>query len=61
MKVFQTPWLFGLTILAVNTLAVGAAMIVLPSMFIPFLGIGLFAWKALNIGMALAPTTPPSG
>ena len=58
LKVFQTPWLFALTILAVNTLTVGAALIVLPSMLIPFLGLALFAWKALNIGIALAPTTP---
>lgn len=57
LKVFQTPWLFALTILAVNTLTVGAALIVLPSMLVPFLGLALFAWKALNIGIALAPTT----
>lgn len=58
LKVFQTPWLFALTILAVNTLTVGAALIVLPSMLVPFLGLALFAWKALNIGIALTPTSP---
>lgn len=58
LRVFQTPWLFALVILGVNTFTVGAALIVLPSMVVPFVGLALFAWKALNIGMALAPTTP---
>lgn len=58
LKVFQTPWLFALVIFAVNTFTVGAAMIVLPSMLVPFLGIALFAYKALTIGMAIVPTTP---
>lgn len=58
LRVFQNPWLFALVIFAVNTLTVGAAMILLPSMVVPFLGIALFAWKAVNIGMAIAPTTP---
>ncbi|GAA1891151.1 stage II sporulation protein M [Lapillicoccus jejuensis] len=58
LRVFRTPWLFALTILGVNTLTVGAALIVLPSMVVPFLGIVLFGWKALTIGMALAPTSP---
>jgi hypothetical protein len=58
LGVFQNPWLFALVIFAVNTFTVGAAMIVLPSMVVPFLGIPVFAWKAVNIGMAIAPTTP---
>lgn len=58
LEVFQNPWLFGLVIFAVNAFTVGAAMIVLPSMVVPFLGIPLFAWKAVNIGMAIAPTSP---
>ncbi|WP_036830198.1 stage II sporulation protein M [Phycicoccus jejuensis] len=58
LRVFGNPWLFALTILAVNTLTVGAALIVLPSMVVPFLGLPLFAWKALTIGIALTPTTP---
>ena len=58
LTVFRTPWLFALTILGVNTLTVGAALIVLPSMVVPFLGMVLFAWKAFTIGIALAPTTP---
>lgn len=58
LKVFQKPWLFALVIFAVNTFQVGAAMIVLPSMLVPFLGIILFAYKALNIGMTIAPTSP---
>lgn len=58
LEVFQKPWLFALVIFAVNTFTVGAAMIVLPSMVVPFLGIPLFAWKAVDIGLAVAPTTP---
>ncbi len=58
LQVFQNPWLFALVILAVNTLTVGAAMIVLPSMVVPFLGIPLFAYKALTIGISIVPTTP---
>lgn len=58
LRVFSNPWLFALVIFAVNTFTVGAAMIVLPSMLVPFLGIALFAWKALTIGMAIVPTTP---
>lgn len=58
LRVFQNPWLFAVVILAVNTFTVGAARIVLPSLVVPFLGIALFAWKAVNIGMAIAPTTP---
>ncbi len=58
LQVFQNPWLFALVILAVNTLTVGAAIIVLPSMAVPFLGIPLFAYKALTIGISIVPTTP---
>ena len=58
LRVFQNPWLFALVIFGVNTFRVGAAMIVLPSMLVPFLGIVLFAYKALNIGMTIAPTSP---
>ena len=58
LRVIQNPWLFALVIFGVNTLTVGAAMIVLPSMLVPFLGIVVFAWKALNIGLAIVPTTP---
>ena len=58
LTVFQRPWLFALVIFAVNTFQVGAAMIVLPSMLVPFLGIALFAYKALTLSMAIVPTTP---
>jgi len=58
LRVFQNPWLFALVIFAVNTFTVGAAMIVLPSMVAPCLGSPVFAWTAVNIGMAIAPTTP---
>lgn len=48
-------WLFGLTILAVNTLTVGVATILLPSMIVPFAGIVLAAYRAFEFGTALAP------
>lgn len=48
-------WLFSLTILAVNTLTVGVATILLPSMIVPFAGIALAAYRAFEFGTALAP------
>ncbi|WP_328349604.1 stage II sporulation protein M [Mycobacterium sp. NBC_00419] len=51
------PWLFALTILAVNTLKLGALTIVAPSMVVPFAGIALFAYWAFTTGMTLVPTS----
>jgi hypothetical protein len=49
-------WLFAAMILGVNTITVGLASIVLPSLVIPFLGIAVFAYRAVVIGVTLAPT-----
>lgn len=54
-SLLQNAWLFALTILAVNVLTVALAMILLPSMVVPFAGIVLFAYKAFTIGVILAP------
>ncbi len=51
------PWLFALTILAVNTLKMGALTIVAPSMIVPLAGIALFGYWALTTGMTLVPQT----
>lgn len=48
--------LFAAMILGVNTITVGLASIVLPSLVIPFLGIAVFAYRAVVIGVTLAPT-----
>ena len=55
VSLLETPWLFALTILGVNTLTVGAAQILLPSMVVPFAGVAVFAYRAFVIGLALAP------
>ncbi|MCV7343212.1 hypothetical protein [Mycolicibacterium rhodesiae] len=49
------PWLFALTILAVNTVRMGVLTIVAPSMIVPFAGIALFGYWALTTGMTLVP------
>ncbi|KRE27197.1 hypothetical protein ASG82_12170 [Mycobacterium sp. Soil538] len=49
------PWLFALTILAVNTVKMAALTIVAPSMIVPLAGIALFAYWALTTGMTLVP------
>lgn len=54
-SIFANPWLFALTILAVNTLKMGALTIVAPSLIVPFAGIALFAYWALTTGMTLVP------
>ena len=54
-SLINNPWLFALTILAVNTVKMGAATIVVPSMIVPFAGIPLFAYWALTTGITLVP------
>lgn len=49
------PWLFALTILAVNVMKMGALTIVAPSLIVPFSGIALFAYWDLTTGMTLVP------
>lgn len=55
LSLLETPWLFALTILGVNTLTVGAAQILLPSMIVPFAGVAIFAYRAFILGVTLAP------
>jgi hypothetical protein len=56
-SLLETPWLFALTILAVNVVEIGVLTIILPSMVVPFLGIPLFAYWTFTTGVGLAPTT----
>lgn len=49
-------WLFAVTILGVNAITVGLFSIVLPSLVIPFAGIAVFGYRAVVIGVTLAPT-----
>jgi hypothetical protein len=54
-SLIANPWLFALTILAVNTLKMSALTIVAPSLIVPFAGIALFAYWDLTTGMTLVP------
>jgi hypothetical protein len=56
-SLINNPWLFALTILAVNAVKIGALTIVLPSMIVPFAGIPLFAYWAYTTGVTLVPAT----
>ncbi|BBX07921.1 stage II sporulation protein M [Mycolicibacterium aichiense] len=51
------PWLFALTILAVNTLRMGVLTIVAPSLVIPFGGVAFFAYWDVTTGMTLVPAS----
>ncbi|MBC8091655.1 MAG: stage II sporulation protein M [Pseudonocardia sp.] len=55
LSLLSNVWLFALVILGVNTLIVGALSILLPSMIVPFAGIAVFAYRAFDIGLTLAP------
>lgn len=57
-RLLSNVWLFAATILGVNTITVGLFSIVLPSLVVPFLGIAIFAYRAVVIGVTLAPTDP---
>ena len=54
-SLIDKPWLFALTILAVNTVKMGALTIVVPSMVVPFAGIPLFGYWAFTTGLTLVP------
>jgi len=56
-SLISNPWLFALTILAVNAIKMGALTIVLPSMVVPFAGIALFAYWAFTTGVTLVPAS----
>lgn len=53
----STPPLFALAILAVNIVRLGALTIILPSLVVPFSGLALFAFWALQTGITLAPAS----
>ncbi|MBC8092054.1 MAG: stage II sporulation protein M [Pseudonocardia sp.] len=57
LSLLSNVWLFALVILGVNTLTVGALSILLPSMIVPLAGIAIFAYRAFDIGLTLAPAT----
>lgn len=59
LSLLDNPWLFALTIFAVNTLTAAAAQIVLPSLIVPFAGIAVFAYRAFVFGLTLTPTDRP--
>lgn len=56
LSLLDSPWLFALTIFAVNTLTAAAAQILLPSLIVPFAGIAVFAYRTYVLGLTLAPT-----
>jgi hypothetical protein len=56
-SLINQPWLFALTILGVNTVKMGVATIVLPSLIVPFAGIPLFAYWAFTTGITLVPAS----
>lgn len=56
VSLLASPWLFALTIFAVNTLTAVGAQIVLPSLVVPFAGIAVFGYRAFILGLTLAPT-----
>ncbi|MDJ0318970.1 stage II sporulation protein M [Pseudarthrobacter sp. PS3-L1] len=54
----NTPPLFALIILCVNLFRISLLTIVLPSLIVPFAGLALFAYWAVQVGITLAPSTP---
>lgn len=57
LSVFRNPWLFALVILGVNTLKLSLLTIVAPSMVVPFAGMALFAYWAVQTGVTLVPAS----
>jgi hypothetical protein len=56
-SLIDNPWLFALTILAVNVIRLSALTIVLPSLVVPFAGIPLFAYWSFTTGLTLVPAS----
>jgi hypothetical protein len=52
------PPLFALTILGVNVGRLSLLTIVLPSLVVPFSGLALFGWWAVETGITLVPASP---
>lgn len=57
-RAFMNPALFALVIFGVNVVRLSLFTIVLPSLIVPFAGLGFFAYWALQTGITLAPSTP---
>jgi hypothetical protein len=55
VSLLARPWLFALTIIAVNLGKVALGFITLPSMIVPSAGIAVFAYFAFTTGIILAP------
>ncbi|MEE2037573.1 stage II sporulation protein M [Nocardiopsis sp. CT-R113] len=55
LELITKPWMFALVIFLVNVFTVALPIITLPSLVVPFIGIPLFAYKAFDIGVTLAP------
>lgn len=60
VSLLSNVWLFAATILGVNVITVGLFSIALPSLVIPFAGIAIFGYRAVVIGVTLAPTDDAS-
>ncbi|MET0452699.1 MAG: stage II sporulation protein M [Mycobacterium sp.] len=56
-SLITSPWLFALAILGVNVVKMGVLTIVLPSMIVPFAGVALFAYWAVQTGVTLVPAS----
>jgi hypothetical protein len=54
----NTPPLFALTILGVNLFRLSLLTIVLPSLIVPFAGLALFGYWAVETGITLVPASP---
>lgn len=54
-SLLSNVWLFALMIFVVNVGTVALPVILLPSMIVPFSGIAVFAYRAFNFGVTLAP------
>lgn len=55
VALLRTPWLFALTIFAVNIVKIALAAILVPSLIVPFAGVAVFAYFAVETGVTLAP------
>ncbi|MEU9885609.1 stage II sporulation protein M [Sphaerisporangium sp. NPDC051011] len=58
--VAANPWIFGTAIFLINVFPTALLLIVLPSLLIPFAGLAVFAVKAIDLGVMLAPVTRES-
>lgn len=57
---YSTPALFALVILLVNVFPLSLLRIVLPSLIVPFAGLPLFGYWAVETGITLVGTSPAS-